>query len=224
MTAMACTVGCAKTNEPDNGGNSNGGNINGHIYVDLGLPSGTLWATCNVGANLPEETGDYFSWGETHSKTNYEWSTYKYCNGDFPQLTKYCNNVLYGYNGYTDSLITLEQSDDAANSNWGDEWHLPSKVDWDELVEYCTSKWTVRNGVNGRLFTSSNGNSIFLPALGYFQGDTIYGKDVCGYYWSNSLVDNPSTAWDFYFDIVNVGINGYYRYYGISVRPVHSAK
>lgn len=96
---------------------SGGGGSEDHDYVDLGLPSGLLWATCNVGANAPEECGDYFAWGETQPKTTYNWSTYQYANGtswDDPQLTKYCNKSSYGYNGFIDNLITLLPEDDAA--------------------------------------------------------------------------------------------------------------
>ena len=98
------------------------GTVNGHEYVDLGLPSGTLWATCNIGANTPEEYGDYFAWGETQTKDTYSWSTYQYANGTFwqdPQLTKYCTDANYGYNGFTDNLTTLQASDDPATANWG---------------------------------------------------------------------------------------------------------
>ncbi len=84
---------------------------NGHAYVDLGLPSGTLWATCNIGATKPEEYGDYFAWGETSTKDTYDWTTYKYSKGDEDELTKYCDDsdygYNYGYNGFTDSLNTL---------------------------------------------------------------------------------------------------------------------
>ena len=222
LIVMSFAIGCTKTDGPSNDG-SNSGILNGHEYVDLGLPSGTLWATCNMGSNSPKEIGNYFAWGETRSKTNYEWVSYQYCNGDLSRLTKYCNNVLYGDNGFVDGLTTLEQSDDAASSNWGDDWHVPSKAEWEELFDYCTTEWSTCNGVNGRLFTSSNGESIFLPASGYFRGDSIYGKDVCGYYWSKSLdMDNPSVAGDCYFDLVNVGINVFYRYYGLPIRPVYS--
>ncbi|MBO4370001.1 MAG: hypothetical protein J5808_01395, partial [Paludibacteraceae bacterium] len=90
------------------------GTLQGHDYVDLGLPSGTLWATCNVGANTPEEYGDYFAWGETTLKSNYEWSTYKY--GTYNQLTKYCYKSDYGKNGFTDTKTTLDAEDDAATA------------------------------------------------------------------------------------------------------------
>ena len=96
-----------------------------HEYVDLGLPSGTLWATCNVGADTPESYGDYFAWGETEPKTTYDWSTYKYCVGEYDRLTKYCSDTTYGYNGFTDDLYVLQPSDDAATVNWGEGWRTP---------------------------------------------------------------------------------------------------
>ena len=85
-----------------------------HEWVDLGLPSGTLWATCNVGANAPEEYGDYFAWGETAPKDYYDWSTYKWCKGSYNTMTKYCTNSSYGYNGFTDGKTELDPEDDAA--------------------------------------------------------------------------------------------------------------
>ena len=117
-----------------------------HTYVDLGLPSGTLWATCNVGANFPEEYGDYFAWGETQPKDTYNWSTYKYANGDYDKLTKYCNRSDYGNNGFTDNLTALQTGDDPATANWGSGWRRPSKAQWDELLANTTNQWTAKNG------------------------------------------------------------------------------
>ena len=170
----------------ENGGG--GGSYNGHEYVDLGLPSGTLWATCNVGANAPEEYGDYFAWGETQPKEVYTWYTYQYCmDGSSTSLTKYCNNAYLGYSGFTDNLTTLLPEDDAATANWGNGWRMPTKEEWLELFYNTTNIWTTQNGVNGRLFTAPNGNRVFLPATGYrCNGDLNYaGSD--GNYWSNSL-------------------------------------
>lgn len=98
--------------------NEESGTANGHEWVDLGLPSGTLWATCNVGANKPEDYGDYFAWGETTTKSTYNWDTYIYANGPINKLTKYCNNANYADNGFTDNLTTLQGRDDPATS-WG---------------------------------------------------------------------------------------------------------
>ena len=109
-----------------------------HEYVDLGLPSGLLWATCNVGATSPEDYGDYFAWGETQPKDTYEWSTYQYCNGSYNTLTKYCSNSSYGYNGFTDNLTTLLPEDDAATANWGGNWRMPTKEEFQELYNNTT--------------------------------------------------------------------------------------
>lgn len=226
MMAMVCIAGCTKPDEPNNGGNNNGGTINGHAYVDLGLPSGTLWATCNVGATTPEEYGDYFAWGEIQPKTTYDWNTYKYCsNGNHYHLVKYCNNSNFGHNGFTDNYLVLLESDDAAFFNWGNDWSIPEKEQWEELFQNTNSTWTTRNDVAGRLFTASNGNSLFLPAAGYFRNDIVHSSNIIGHYWSSSLsVENPSCAMDFCFDMVNYGISTFYRNYGLPVRPVHSAE
>ena len=192
-----------------------------HAYVDLGLPSGLLWATCNVGADNPEDYGDYFAWGETQPKDTYNWSTYQYCMGSNTTMTKYCNNSSIGYNGFTDNLTTLLPEDDAATANWGSDWRMPTKEEWQELLDNTTHAWTTQNGVNGRLFTASNGNSLFLPAAGI---SGLHYAGSYGYYWSSSLyTGTPYDAWGFYF------YSGYYylsnlnRAYGESVRPVRSA-
>ena len=208
------------------GGNGGGGGLNDHEWVDLGLPSGTLWATCNVGANSPEEYGDYFAWGETQPKVIYDWSTYKYTNGDFDQLTKYCTKPEYGYNGFTDYLTILQPVDDAATANWGNRWCMPTKEQWEELYEYVPNTWTTQNGVIGRLFTAYNGRSLFLPAAGYRRWDgELDSAGSHGGYWSSSLyTDRPYYAWYFYF-----GSGFYHMYYGggrlqgWSVRAVRSA-
>ena len=197
-----------------------------HEYVDLGLPSGLLWAACNVGANSPEEYGDYFAWGETQPKDYYDWSTYQYCNGDYDQLTKYCNNSIFGYNGFTDSLNTLLPEDDAATANWGSDWRMPSQAEWEELLDNTTVTWTwnMKKGVSGRLFTASNGNSLFLPAAGYRNDVNLYNAVSFGYYWSSSLSTVYSHyAWHLYFYL-----DFYYmdqhcsRARGRSVRPVRA--
>ena len=167
-----------------------------HEYVDLGLPSGTLWATMNIGANSPEEYGDYFAWGETTTKDVYNWSTYKWCNGSDSKLTKYCINISYGDNGFVDNKTELDPEDDAATANWGPEWRMPSKEQINELIVNCTDVWTKRNGVNGRLVTSKiNGASIFFPAAGY-RWDSEFGNvGSFGSYWSRSLYVNSKNAY-----------------------------
>ena len=192
-------------------------------FIDLGLPSGLLWATCNVGANAPEEYGDYFAWGETQPKNYYDWSTYIY-GSNWNQLTKYCSDFYFGYNGFTDNLTILLPEDDAATANWGSDWRMPTREEWQELYQNTTHTWTTQNGVNGRLFTASNGNSLFLPAAGFRSG-SLDDAGSGGYYRSSSLYTNyPSTAWVFYF-----GSDYYYmgdddRYYGLTVRPVCSLR
>ena len=109
-----------------------------HEWVDLGLPSGTLWATCNVGANAPEEFGDYFAWGETAPKDYYDWDNYKWCNGNDSTLTKYCNDSTYGYNGFVDNKVELDPEDDAAYVNWGPSWRMPTLNQTQELWQDCT--------------------------------------------------------------------------------------
>ena len=193
-------------------------------YVDLGLPSGTLWATCNVGATSPEGYGDYFAWGETTAKSSYGWSTYRY--GRAYAVTKYNQISSYGANGYTDDLTELELSDDAAYVNWGSDWRTPSVDQFNELVNssYTTSTWTTLNGVNGQLITSkSNGNFIFLPAAGRYETQ-LYSRGENGYYWSRSLKpSSPNTAQLLFFTSSYSQINTYTRCFGVSVRPVRAS-
>ena len=194
-----------------------------HAYVDLGLPSGLLWATCNVGADTPEGYGDYFAWGETQPKDTYDGSNYQYCMGSYNTLTKYCNNSNYGYNGFTDNLTTLLPEDDAATANWGSDWRVPTQEEWQELLDNTTHTWTTQNGVNGQLFTAANGNSLFLPAAGYRWYDELRYAGSYGDYWSSSL-GIPDYAWYFRFLSSNAYMSNYgYRYYGRSVRAVRSA-
>ena len=207
------------TTEGNSGGGGGGGDD--HAYVDLGLPSGTLWATCNVGAETPEGYGDYFAWGETQPKDTYNWSTYQFCNGSSSKLTKYCNNSSYGYNGFTDNLTTLLPEDDAATANWGSDWRIPFKEEWKELYDYTTNTWSTQNGVNGRLFTASNGNSLFLPAAGYRGYSSLGSAGSYGYYWSSSLnTGYPCNAWYFGFGSGDYAID---RSCGPSVRAVRSS-
>ena len=197
------------------------GTLNGYDWVDLGLPSGTRWATCNVGASTPEGYGDYFAWGETTAKTSYNWSTYRYCNGSNTTLTKYCNNSSYGNNGFTDNRTTLEASDDAATANWGSDWRMPTYDELNELKNNCTVTWTTQNGVNGRLFTGPNGNSIFLPAAGDRGDSDLYGAGSLGGCWSSSLYTGyTGSAWNLDFNSGDYGMYSDYRCYGLAVRAV----
>ncbi len=193
-------------------------------YVDLGLPSGLLWATCNVGAYAPQNNGNYYAWGETETKTNYSWDTYKYGSAD-NALTKYCSSSDYGEDGFTDDLTTLEASDDVAAKNWGDNWRMPTDAEWTELREKCTWTWTSNyngTGVAGyEVKSKTNDNSIFLPAAGYRCSDGLGGAGSYGCYWSSSLrTDGPGDAWYVGFDSGLVDRYYDYRCCGQSVRPV----
>ncbi len=162
-----------------------------HEWVDLGLPSGTLWATCNIGADNPEDYGDYFAWGETEPKDYYDWSTYKWCNGSKDLLTKYCTKSDYGT---VDNKVELEPADDAATVNWGEKWRMPTDNQLEELRTKCTSTWATCNGVFGKLLTGPNGNTLFLPGAGYLSYDWLH-NDSEGYYWSRTLyARTPSFA------------------------------
>ena len=189
--------------------------------VDLGLPSGTLWATCNVGAEKPEDYGDYFAWGETTPKETYNLSTYKWCNGSYDTFTKYCTSSHYGT---VDNQRELFPEDDAATANWGSDWHMPTI---DQMIELCnlsytTIEWTTLNGVNGRLITSKqNGKTLFLPAAGYRGDGSLYRAGSYGNYWSRSLYAvNNNNAYFLDFYPSGIGCNYNNRHYGLSVRPV----
>lgn len=194
---------------------------NEHEWVDLGLPSGTLWATCNVGADHPEEYGDYFAWGETAPKEYYFWNTYKWCNGSNDTMTKYCTESSCGESGYTDNKTELDPDDDAACENWGSSWRMPSLEQQQELVDNCTWTWENCDGVNGYLVTGPNGNTMFLPASGRRWGGAIdTGKN--GFYWSRTLrADNSRYAYILNFISGNVYWDkSNYRYDGFAVRAV----
>ncbi len=186
--------------------------------VDLGLPSGLLWATCNVGAYAPQAYGNYYAWGETNAKTTYSWDTYTHGTSS-DNLTKYTGS---------DDLTTLEADDDAAAQNWGDNWRMPTDNDWKELKNNCEWTWTSNynnTGIAGRIVTSkTNSNSIFLPAAGYRDDDKSENVGSVGDYWSSSLyTGNSGRAWYAYFNSSRVDQNGTSRYYGHSVRPVQDA-
>ena len=213
--ASVALIGCKKDNnepEPDQ-------KENGHEYVDLGLS--VKWATMNVGATTPEGYGDYFAWGETTTKSTYEWSTYKYC-GDNLTMTKYCTDSYYGT---VDDKTTLDPEDDAARVNWGGNWRMPTYDELDELIDEnnCTWTWTTQNNVNGYLVTSKKpgytDKSIFLPSVGFRNNSDLYQEGSNGYYWSSSLKSSNS-AYDLYFGSSLMSWDYYDRYHGQSVRAV----
>lgn len=210
FSAALVLVGCkSNPNEPEDGSSANG-----HKYVDLGLS--VKWATMNVGATIPEDYGDYFAWGETSTKSTYDWSTYFDTNDGGNTFTKYNNE-----GGKT----VLDPEDDAAHVNWGGSWRMPTLAEWRELYNNCTWTWTTQNGINGYKVTSNKagytGKFIFLPAGSRYDGD-LYGVGSYGLYWSSSLFyeDVSYGAWGLSFYSDGPGLSYYIRYYGQSVRPV----
>ena len=216
-------------------------------YVDLGLS--VNWATFNVGANAPEEYGDYFAWGETepyyeegyaHSSiavwkegktSGYYWLSYKYSVNESDLLTKYCNNDEFGVNNFIDGKTILEMIDDVANVEWGDDWRIPTSIEYAELISNCNWVWTTRNGVEGYEITSNvsgyEDKSIFLPATGYNEalraGTSLMGYGAGGYgcYWSSSLSNDDSRyASGFLINSSSYSICEYTRDHGYPVRPV----
>ena len=186
--------------------------------IDLGLS--VKWAECNVGATAPEECGGYYAWGETEEKDDYSWSTYKWCNGSYDTMTKYCANSSYGT---VDNKTTLDPEDDVAHVKWGGDWRMPTRAEWDELLNECTLEWTTQNGVNGYRVTGPNGNSIFLPAAGCRYGSDVDHRGDYGGFWSSSLYsyNNDNVSMFGFFDSDNFyWYHVHVRYRGLSVRPV----
>lgn len=191
-------------------------------YVDLGLPSGTLWATCNIGANCPEQYGYYFAWGEVEPKDTYSWENYKF--GASTALTKYCTN---SDNGTVDDKTVLDPEDDAATVNWGPDWCMPTKEQMNELINTAntTQEWTTLNGVNGLKITSKkySDRSIFLPAGGIKTKEDPICTGTEGRYWSSNLIDTYCTyATYLFFDNQdqNPAPTTINRFLGHSVRAV----
>jgi len=197
-------------------------------YVDLGLPNGTLWATHNVGANNPEELGDFFAWGETAPKASYEWenTAWLYVEDGQKRISKYNTKSNYGP---VDNKIELDPEDDAAYVNMGSEWRMPSKADIDELLANCTWEWTQLNGVNGQLITGPNGNTMFLPAVGERMGTSMFNLGEAGNYWSRSLyvlnetTSFPTAAYKIYLTDAGLTWNSADRNCGFPVRAVRVA-
>ena len=190
--------------------------------IDLGLPSGTKWCCCNVGASTPEDYGGYYAWGETSEKSEYFWRTYKYYKEDegYWGYTKYCTSD-YGYNGFSDGKTELELNDDVARVRMGVPWRMPSHEQQMELINNCSYQWTQLNGVNGILVTGPSGGQIFLPAAGYRYGTRLDSAGSRGYYWSRSLgAGRSNLAYFLGFHSSSFYTNGSGRLNGQSVRPV----
>ena len=207
--ALLCVLcSCGSGNSKKNAASSNAqapalANVHEvHEWVDLGLPSGLKWATCNIGASCPEEYGDYFAWGDTSTKSNYE--SYN------------CASMLKSWGD-----IGGNSSRDAATANWGGSWRMPTEAEFQELVDTCTWTWTTQNGHKGYKVTGPNGNSIFLPVAGYRSGDTLCDAGKYGNYWSSTpLGIDKDLASNLYFGERYRDVSWNSRDYGHSVRPV----
>ena len=188
------------------------GTVNGHEYVDLGLPSGLKWATCNVGASKPEDYGNYYAWGETATKSEYTED----------------NSLTYGHSisslqsqGIIDGNSNLMPQHDAARANWGGDWRMPTRTEMQELIDNCEWEWTAQNGVNGYKVTGPNGNSIFLPAAGYRFGSSLDYAGEYGSYWSSTPAYSDSYhAYDLDFRSSEYSVYCAKRSLGQTVRPV----
>lgn len=190
--------------------------------VDLGLPSGTLWANVNVGASRPEQPGLFFAWGETKAKTNYTWESYKYCDGTSDSMKKYCTDSDYGR---VDKRKELSREDDAASVTWSKEWCIPTEAQWKELIDECTWKWMLCNDKYGFfVYSKKNNNWIFLPAAGYRSGSTRRDLGSLGGYWSRTLVpESPHTAVNVFFNYSSPAMNVRNdRFIGRSIRAVRA--
>ena len=216
--AAAAFAACDKTDEP-NAKQSNDHDTKNDTKEAVDLGVSVKWATCNVGATAPEEYGNYYAWGETDTKKTYSWDDYRY-GFSREELTKY-NTAGYSRNSPSvDNKTVLEPADDVATQNWNEAWRTPTKDEWTELREQCDWKRTTLKGVKGYEVKGKNGNSIFLPAAGYYYGQMPYNANY-GYYWSSSLcADSPYGAWNIYFSSDFSYMVNYFRVYGLSVRPV----
>ena len=187
--------------------------------VDLGLS--VYWASCNLGAEKPEEYGNYYAWGETEPKENYTWGTYKWCNGSETSFTKYNTE---SYLGAVDNVTVLALEDDAAHVKLGGSWRMPTMDELKELLSQCTWAWITQDDVQGIKFTGPNGNSIFLPAAGYREGINLRYVESYGYYGCSSLHSAypPNLTSSLYFYNSSAYATGgrTYRCDGLPVRPV----
>ena len=192
------------------------GTVNGHEWIDLGLPSGTKWATCNVGASKPEEYGGYYAWGETKTKSVYNEDTYQY---------------IFFHDGYQNYVHIGSDiagtSYDASTANWGNPWCMPSLSQMNELINCCSCQWSIENGVNGLLVTGANGGTIFMPAAGCHFNDELDLVGENGRYWLSSIcLENPNFSYYLPFSFSpksfnpSVDYGGYGRGYGFTIRPI----
>lgn len=175
--------------------------------IDLGLPSRTKWACCNLGAESPEQSGGYYAWGENYVKEIYVQGNYTHI-----------DSVTRNYINIGLDIASTEY--DAATANWGAQWHMPSSAQCQELIDNCTLEWVTENTADGRKFTGPNGKSIFLPASGWRE-DMLYSSQKRGGYWSsNCSMSEPMQAEGLYFSNKFVVVDRNGRSYGNTVRPV----
>ena len=223
-------INCGLKNPSLTTGAPTTGDENGYEWVDLGLS--VKWATCNVGANSPEDYGAYFAWGETATKSKYTWETYKFRRKNL-KFSKYNTKSSFGH---VDNITTLQRGekagetvDDVARAKWGGNWRMPTKEEFEELLNLCDKEWTTYKGVNGWKFTSKKNSSnwIFLPAADSSEGgiNRLIGDDHTDdlFYWSSSLeTKDPGCAWrlEVYSKLGKLSICNYVRCIGQSVRPV----
>ena len=185
--------------------------------VDLGLPSGVLWGTCNIGASLPSDAGNYYAWGEKESKDAYGWETYKFCRGTFNTIFKYTE---------ADGKSVLESQDDVATAKLGGEWRLPTQGEMEELINCCKWTWERQNGQQGWKVTGKNGNSIFLPAAGAASSYRIAGVGELGRYWTSTKDKSNYSAYNLRFKDgrETIEVVDDTRFYGRPVRAVHGKR
>lgn len=189
--------------------------INGHEFVDLGLPSGTLWAAQNMGADTPEQAGEYYAWGEKEVKTVYNWANYAFCNGTSTSLNRYNTDPAYGA---VDNQVELLQADDVANVLWGGLWRMPTIEQAQELKSKC--KWALDTARGGFVVTGPNGNTIFMPMAGYIKGSTKLAVGITGYYWITSIsTDYPYNVACLVCEKSSFNLE-VPRCYGRTIRPV----
>lgn len=211
------------TNNVNN--NSNNVNNNNHEYVDLGLPSHTLWATCNVGADKPTDSGLYFAWGDskgyTAEQVGNEDGKKAFGLKDYKWYAGHGKGHGTYFKKYPKAGAILDSEDDMATANMGGDWHLPTPHQIEELLENTTSEWINQNGVNGWLFTSKidDTKSIFIPAAGYFEDGLFEDENKYGAYWCNRLA-TFSCANLFMFNRHWNMQGAYYRAAGLPVRGV----
>lgn len=189
---------------------------NGHDYIDLGLS--VKWATVNMGTAELAGYGYYYAWGETSAKSEYSWSTYKWCNGTNKSMKKYCTSSSYGF---VDNDTILYPSDDAAHIYWAGKWRIPTIAEWDELFSQCTWGLVGQGDDYAYKVIGPNGNTILLPVAGYRLGSEVQEAGVSGHYLSSSLYTNqPNCAWSIYLDSNGIKKGYHGRNLGFSIRPV----